>query len=110
MIPLALYEQEMTTYALEKMMAIDGLVIYGAAPERGGVISFNLGDVHPHDLSHFLDQQGIAVRAGHHCAQPVMRKLDVPATTRISFYFYNTMQEIDYFIDKIREAKEFFKF
>lgn len=110
MIPLALYEQELTTYALEKMAAIEGLVIYGTAPERGGVISFNLGNVHPHDVSHFLDQQGIAVRAGHHCAQPVMRKLNIAATTRASFYFYNTKEEIDYFVDQLHQAQEFFNF
>jgi len=110
MVNLTLYEQELTTYALEKMGKIDGMKIYGAAPERGGVISFNLGDIHPHDLSHFLDQQGIAVRAGHHCAQPVMRKLNIAATTRVSFYFYNTKDEIDYLIDKLNEAKEFFAY
>ena len=108
MVEITLYEQSLTTYALEKMQNIDGIRIYGAAPERGGVISFNLGEIHPHDLSHFLDQEGIAVRAGHHCAQPVMRKLNIAATTRISLYFYNTSQEIDYFIDCIQSAKRFF--
>jgi len=110
MVNLTLYEQELTTYGLERMAEIQGMKIYGAAPERGGVISFNLGDIHPHDLSHFLDQQGIAVRAGHHCAQPVMRKLNIAATTRVSFYFYNTKEEIDYFIDQLKKAKEFFAY
>jgi len=110
MVNLTLYEQELTTYGLEKMAEIPGMKIYGAAPERGGVISFNLGDIHPHDLSHFLDQQGIAVRAGHHCAQPVMRKLNIAATTRVSFYFYNTKEEIDYFIQQLKNAKEFFAY
>lgn len=110
MVNLTLYEQELTTYGLEKMAEIPGMTIYGAAPERGGVISFNLGDIHPHDLSHFLDQQGIAVRAGHHCAQPVMRKLNIAATTRVSFYFYNTKEEIDYFIEQLKKAKEFFAY
>ena len=110
MVNLTLYEQELTTYGLEKMAEIPGMKIYGAAPERGGVISFNLGDIHPHDLSHFLDQQGIAVRAGHHCAQPVMRKLNIAATTRVSFYFYNTKEEIDYFVDQLKKAKEFFAY
>ncbi|TFG95005.1 MAG: cysteine desulfurase [Calditrichales bacterium] len=110
MVNLTLYEQDLTTYALEKMAAIAGMKIYGAAPERGGVISFNLGDIHPHDLSHFLDQQGIAVRAGHHCAQPVMRKLNIAATTRASFYFYNTKEEIDYLVDQLNAAKTFFNF
>ncbi len=104
----SIFEQELTTYALNKLADLKGIVIYGNAAERGGVISFNLGDVHPHDLSHFLDQQGIAVRAGHHCAQPIMRKLDIAATTRASFYFYNTFEEIDYFVEQLKEAIEFF--
>jgi cysteine desulfurase/selenocysteine lyase len=107
---ITLYEQEITTYALNKMMEIDGMVIYGSAPERGGAISFNLGNIHPHDLSHYLDQQGIAVRAGHHCAQTVMRKLNIAATTRASFYFYNTLEEIDYFVEQLKSAKAFFNF
>jgi len=107
---ITLYEQELTTYALKKMQTIEGMEIYGRAPERGSAISFNLGQVHSHDLSHFLDQQGVAVRAGHHCAQPIMRKLEVPATTRASFYFYNTFEEIDYFIEQLMAAREFFGF
>ena len=107
---ITLYEQEITTYALDKMMEIDGMIIYGSAPERGGAISFNLGNIHPHDLSHYLDQQGIAVRAGHHCAQTVMRKLNIAATTRASFYFYNTFEEVDYFIEQLKSAKSFFNF
>jgi cysteine desulfurase/selenocysteine lyase len=110
MINLTLYEQELTTYALENMAQLPGMKIYGSAPERGGVISFNLGDIHPHDLSHFLDQEGIAVRAGHHCAQPVMRKLNIAATTRVSFYFYNTKEEIDYLIEQLNNAREFFAY
>ena len=107
---ITLYEQELTTYALQKMHEIEELTIYGNAPERGAVISFNLGEVHPHDLSHFLDQQGIAVRAGHHCAQPIMRKLNIAATTRASFYLYNTKQEIDFFVEQLKEAVKFFSF
>ncbi len=110
MTQIALYEQELTTYALEKMREIDGMEIYGMAPERGSAISFNLGQIHPHDLAHFLDQQGIAVRAGHHCAQPIMRKLDLAATTRASFYFYNTFEEIDYLVEHLKAAREFFGF
>ncbi len=107
---ITMYEQDITTYALDKMRELENIIIYGSAPERGGVISFNLGNIHPHDLSHFLDQQGIAVRAGHHCAQPIMRKLDIAATTRASFYFYNTFEEVDYFIDQLRKAQKFFNF
>ena len=110
MTNIALYEQELTTYALHKMRSIKNLKIFGEAPERGGVISFNIGDIHPHDLSHFLDQQGIAVRAGHHCAQPVMRKLNIAATTRASFYFYNTKHEIDTFIEELENAVKFFAY
>ncbi len=108
MVSMTLWEQELTTYALDKMSEIDGITIYGHAPERGGVISFNLLDIHPHDMSHLLDQSGIAVRAGHHCAQPIMRKLDIAATTRASFYFYNTKSEIDYFVEQLKQAKSFF--
>lgn len=107
---ITLYEQEITSYAIEKMLEIPGMVIYGSAPERGGAVSFNLGNIHPHDLSHFLDQQGIAVRAGHHCAQTIMRKLNIAATTRASFYFYNTYEEIDYFVEQLKKATEFFGF
>lgn len=107
---ITMYEQDITTYALDKMNELECMKIYGSTPERGGVISFNLGNIHPHDLSHFLDQQGIAVRAGHHCAQPLMRKLDIAATTRASFYFYNTFEEVDYFIEKLRKAQKFFNF
>jgi cysteine desulfurase/selenocysteine lyase len=110
MVPLTLYEQDLTTYALERMREIDGIIIYGSAPARGGVISFNLGEIHPHDLAQFLDQQGIAVRAGHHCAQPIMRKLNIAATTRVSLYLYNTKDEIDYFVKQLHEAIKFFKF
>lgn len=107
---ITLYEQELTTYALNKLSEIDGMEIYGKAPERGGAISFNLGNIHPHDMAHFLDQEGIAVRAGHHCAQTIMRKLNIAATTRASFYFYNTFEEIDYLVEKLKEARAFFAF
>ncbi len=110
MTNIALYEQELTTYALDKMMQIPRMKIYGNAPERGGAVSFNIGNVHPHDLSHFLDQQGIAVRAGHHCAQLIMRKLDIAATTRASFYLYNTFKEIDFFVEQLIEAQKFFDY
>ncbi len=92
------------------MQILKDIIIYGSAPERGGVISFNLGSVHPHDLSQFLDQQGIADGAGHHCAQPVMRKLNIAATTRISLYFYNTREEIDYCMQQLQEAVKFFNY
>ncbi len=102
------YEQKLTTYALSKMQKIEDMRIYGMAPFRGGVISFYLGDIHPHDMAQFLDSEGIAIRAGHHCAQPVMRKLGVPATARASFYFYNTYQEVDKLMESFLKAREFF--
>lgn len=105
---VTLYEQELTTYALNRMKQVEGLNIYGDAPERGGVISFNIEGLHPHDLAQFLDQHGIAIRAGHHCAQPIMRKLNIAATARASFYLYNTFEEIDYFVDSLRKARVFF--
>jgi cysteine desulfurase/selenocysteine lyase len=108
MVPIALYEQDLTTYTLEKLSTIKGMRIYGRAPERGGVISFNLGEIHPHDLAHFLDRKGIAIRAGHHCAQPAMRKLNIAATSRVSLYFYNTKEEIDILAERLEEANEFF--
>jgi cysteine desulfurase/selenocysteine lyase len=102
------YEQKLTTYALAGMRKINGMRIFGDSPFRGGVISFYLGNVHPHDMAQFLDNEGIAIRAGHHCAQPVMRKLGIPATARASFYFYNTFEEVDFFIDKLNKARNFF--
>ena len=86
------HEKALTAYALERLSALPGVTIYGPtnAEERVGVVTFNYGDVHPHDLSQVLDQYGIAIRAGHHCAQPLMRRLDCVATARASFYLYNT--------------------
>ncbi len=105
---ITLYEQKLTTYALQRMQEIAEMKIFGMAPFRGGVISFYLGQIHPHDMAQYLDSEGIAVRAGHHCAQPVMRKLGIPATTRASFYFYNTYEEVDRFIEILKKAGEFF--
>ncbi|MBN2011634.1 cysteine desulfurase [candidate division KSB1 bacterium] len=102
------YEQALTTYAILEMNKLPGIRFYGIAPERGGVISFSLDNIHPHDMAQFLDSQGIAVRAGHHCAQPIMRKLEIPATTRASLYFYNTFEEIDLLVAALKKAKEFF--
>ena len=105
---ITLYEQKLTTYALSRMQEITEMKIFGLAPFRGGVISFYMGKIHPHDMAQYLDSEGIAVRAGHHCAQPVMRKLGILATTRASFYFYNTYEEIDFFIEIVKKAREFF--
>ncbi|MCK5739208.1 cysteine desulfurase [bacterium] len=105
---VTLLEQELTTYAMLKMMKLKGMRIFGNAPERAGVISFQINGIHAHDMAQFLDHQNIAVRAGNHCAQPAMRKLGVPSTTRASLYFYNTYAEIDRFIESLKKAKEFF--
>ncbi|MDA2922649.1 cysteine desulfurase [Patescibacteria group bacterium AH-259-L07] len=103
------YEQELTRYTLNALVSIDEVMIYGHSPAHGAVISFNVADIHPHDLAQILDQVGIAIRAGHHCAQPSMRKLDVPATCRASFYLYNTPEEIDCLYKGIKKAIRFFK-
>ena len=83
------------------------VTIYGSAPERGGVVAFNVDGVHPHDLSQLLDRDGIAVRAGHHCAQPIMDKLNVSATARASFYLYNDFDDVDRLTESIASSLEF---
>lgn len=103
------YEQSLLKIALDKLKSIDGLEIYGHQnSENGAVISFNLEGVHPHDLAQFLDQDGIAVRAGHHCAQPIMDKLGVSSTIRASFYLYNTEKEIDLLCESLMKTQSFF--
>ncbi|CAM4253581.1 cysteine desulfurase [Lacicoccus alkaliphilus] len=102
------YEQELVKYAYDKMAQIEGMEMYGPKEERAGLITFNLEGVHPHDLATALDTDGVAVRAGHHCAQPLMKFLEVSSTARASFYLYNTKDEIDYFIDSLERTKEFF--
>lgn len=102
------YEAGLTAYALERLGSIPGVSIYGRAPDRGAVVSFVLSTLHPHDTAQFLDSRGIAIRAGHHCAHPLMRKLGIPATARVSFSFYNTMDEIDALHKAIVEAEAFF--
>lgn len=102
------HEQELVAYAYEVLGNLDGMMIYGPKGERAGLVAFNFADVHPHDLSTVLDQEGVAIRAGHHCAQPLMRRLDVPATARASFYLYNTQEEIDVLARALVKTKEFF--
>jgi cysteine desulfurase/selenocysteine lyase len=90
------HEQALVAYALDRLSAIPGLRVYGPpAAERGGVVAFSLGDIHPHDIATLLDQHGIAIRAGHHCAQPLMDRYDVPALARASFYVYSTPADVD---------------
>ena len=104
------HEQELIAYVFPKLQAIEGLKIYGSQDlaKRSGVISFNLGDLHPHDLATALDYEGVAVRAGHHCAQPLIQYLEVPATARASFYFYNTKEDCDKLVEALIKTKEFF--
>lgn len=102
-------EQQLTAYALERLYEIEGLTLYGpSVAERGGVISFNLSDVHAHDVAAVLDRYGVAVRAGHHCCQPLMDTLGAPATARASFYLYTTTEEVDQLADALQKCKAIF--
>ncbi len=102
------HEKELTAYALERMLEIEGLTVYGPQKDRAGLITFNLDDVHPHDVATVLDANGVAVRAGHHCCQPLMRWLNVTATARASFYLYNNETDVDRLIASLIKAKEYF--
>lgn len=105
------HEIELTTYAIEKLSQVKGLTIYGTkdVSKRGGVISFNFSDVHPHDVAQIIDEEGIAVRSGHHCAQVLMERLNVAATSRASFYIYNTKEEVDSLITALTKVARIFK-
>ena len=103
------HERSMMSKAQERLAAIDGLQIYGPPPaQRSGVLSFTMSDVHPHDLATILDGEGVCIRAGHHCAQPLMRRLNVAATARASFYVYNDERDIDALVAGIMKAREIF--
>jgi len=105
------HEQAITRYAWQRLSAVSGLRIIGPGPERrGGLISFTLADVHPHDVAAVLDMHGVAVRAGHHCAQPIHDRYGIPATTRASFYIYNTPEEVDVLVRALEKAKALFAF
>jgi cysteine desulfurase/selenocysteine lyase len=105
------HEISLTDYALESILSLKYVTVYGPRDTkyRGGVMSFNIADIHPHDLATIMNDHGIAIRSGHHCAQVLMQRLDVPATSRASFYIYNTKEEIDKFINAIKEAGRIFK-
>lgn len=105
------HEIELTKYAIEKFSQVKGMHVYGTKDisKRGGVISFNFADVHPHDVAQIIDGEGIAVRSGHHCAQVLMERLDVAATSRASFYIYNTKEEIDVLINSLNKVAKVFK-
>ncbi|MBO8141369.1 MAG: cysteine desulfurase [Firmicutes bacterium] len=101
------HEQRLAQYALERLGALPGVTVYGPR-ERAGLVTFNVDGIHPHDLATVLDQEGIAIRAGHHCAQPVMDWLGVPAAARASFWVYNTEEDVDRLVAGLKTAKEFF--
>ncbi|EAD5741923.1 cysteine desulfurase [Listeria monocytogenes] len=104
------HEQALASYAIEEMSKIEGITIYGPkdASKRCGLVTFNLEGAHPHDIATILDEDGVAIRAGHHCAQPLMKWLDASSTARASFYIYNTKEEIDALIDGLKLTKEYF--
>ena len=99
------YEHELLVYGTQKLLEIEGVKIYGMAPEKTAVISFNIEGIHPYDIGTIVDKLGIAVRTGHHCAQPIMDFYKIPGTVRASFSFYNTKEEIDLFIEAVKRAK-----
>jgi cysteine desulfurase/selenocysteine lyase len=103
------HETELAAYALDRLAEVPGLVSYGPPPERrAGIVSFNLEGVHPHDVAQVLDSEGIAIRAGHHCCQPLMAKLGVAATNRASFYLYTLPEEIDRLVDGLHKVRKVF--
>jgi cysteine desulfurase/selenocysteine lyase len=102
------HEKQITAYAMDRISQINDMIIYGPRDNRAGLITFNVGDIHPHDVATVLDAEGIAVRAGHHCCQPLMRLLKVSATARASFYLYNNEEDVDRLIQAIIKTKEYF--
>ena len=104
----AAYEQQLLAYATVALSEIPGVRLIGTAPEKASIVSFVMDRVHPHDISTILDREGIAIRAGHHCAQPLMKRYGVPATARASLAFYNTTEEIDAVVEAIHKVKEIF--
>jgi cysteine desulfurase/selenocysteine lyase len=105
---IAAYELELLNYATEQMSRMPGVRIIGTAQNKAAVISFAIDGVHPHDIGTLLNQEGVAVRTGHHCAQPVMQRFKVPATSRASFAFYNTRAEVDALVAGIRSLQQVF--
>jgi cysteine desulfurase/selenocysteine lyase len=105
------HEKQLTEYAYEQMSTVDGIEIYGPPKDRrAGVITFNIKDIHPHDVATVVDTEGVAVRAGHHCAQPLMKWLKQSSTARASFYIYNTTEDIDQLVEALKQTKEFFSY
>jgi cysteine desulfurase/selenocysteine lyase len=105
---IAAHESALLEAAREALSSIPGVTIHGQAKERAGVVSFVIQGVHPHDIGTLVDAEGVAIRVGHHCAQPLMRVLGVPATARASFAFYNTMEEVEILARAVDKARRFF--
>jgi cysteine desulfurase / selenocysteine lyase len=106
---VALHEHELTVYAIERLEEVPGVWIFGPPPQnKGGVVSFTFEGVHPHDVSQILDSNGVAVRAGHHCAMPLHEKFNLPATARASFYLYNTQEEVDHLVEGLYQVRTIF--
>ncbi|URJ61872.1 cysteine desulfurase [Paenibacillus polymyxa] len=105
---IAQHESRLSNYALKRLREVEGLTIYGPAERHVGLVTFNLDDVHPHDVATVLDSKGVAIRAGHHCCQPLMRWLKASATARASFYLYNTEEEVDALVSALIQTKEYF--
>ncbi|ANS73695.1 cysteine desulfurase [Paenibacillus yonginensis] len=106
---IAEHERQLAAYAMDRLSAIEGITLYGPKDRKVGLVTFNLGDIHPHDVATVLDSFGIAVRAGHHCCQPLMRWLKASATARASFYLYNTEADVDRLVDGLIQTKEYFE-
>jgi len=104
MLEIAEYEHELTAYATERLKEIEGIRFFGTAKEKSAVISFLVNNIHPYDMGMLLDKLGIAVRTGHHCAQPLTDSLGITGTVRASFAFYNTKEEIDTFIEALKRV------
>src|SRR6185436_6033912 len=102
------HDSALAAYAAQRLTEIPGMRLLGPSEERGALVGFVMDSVHPHDLTTFADQYGLALRGGHHCNQPLMKRFGVPGTTRASFYFYNTSAEIDRMIEILRDAARFF--
>ena len=105
---IADHEHLLLEYATDRLSAIDGLTIYGTAPAKASIVSFTMADIHPHDIGTIVDREGVAVRVGHHCAQPVMQRYDIAATVRASFGLYNTTDDVDRLVDALGVVKEMF--
>ncbi len=102
---IRVHEGDLLAYATEQLASVPGLHLVGTAPHKSAVVSFVLDDVHPHDIGTLLDRDGIAIRTGHHCAQPVMERFRIPATARASFAFYNTRSEVDRLVDAVSRVR-----